>query len=183
MNVFFKLILLISSVLSLGIVNTGTCQTKESPIDNINCYTQTGPVTHRQTKLQVGLFREALDKLGAASPEQVINIWINAEKTRNRVFHYAVAGDELKAEIVQEMGEPEDSCWIYGTSSPWLDKYEIVYSKRINDLEYEAKIRYYWRTSSGPSEPSETILSIVRVKDIWCVKQVKQPNRGFSAHN
>jgi hypothetical protein len=131
------------------------------------------PITHQQTKAQVELFRQALDKLGATSPEEVISIWASAEEMRNGVFHYAVACDELKSKIVNEWGEPKDNFWIIGGSSPWLERYEIVYNKKLNDSEYEAKLKFFWISSIGPSESTETTLIIIRNKDKWCVKVFK----------
>lgn len=148
-------------VLTLVLINTDSYQAKVNE------------VTHEQTKAQVSLFREALDKFGANSPEQVISIWANGEKTRNGVFHYVVACNELKARFIQEWGQPEDSYWIHGTSSPWLDRYEVAYNNKLSDFEHEVKLIFYWTTSAGPTEPSETILSIIKNGDIWCVKEVK----------
>lgn len=134
---------------------------------------KTSSVTHQQTKGQVRLFKEVLDKFSATSPEQVIKIWVTAEETRNGVFHYAVASNELKDRIVKDWGEPEDTYWIYGGSSPWLDKYKIVYYKKLSDTEHEAKIKFFWGSSSGPSKPSETTLSIIKINDKWCVNEAK----------
>lgn len=44
--------------------------------------------------------------------------------------------------IVKEWGEPEDTFWIYSGSSPWHDKYEMVYNKKLSDSEYEVKIKF-----------------------------------------
>ncbi|GIM29119.1 hypothetical protein CPJCM30710_17850 [Clostridium polyendosporum] len=127
----------------------------------------------QQTKAQVEFFKQALDQLGATTPEQVVTLWVKAEETRNGVFHYAVACNELKKKIIEEWGNPQKSFWIIGTSSPWLDRYEIVSKKKLNDLSYEIKIKYFWTTSAGQSEPTENTLVIIKYKDIWCVKEVK----------
>lgn len=173
MKIIFKLILFVSVILALSITDADSFQVQACLSDSKTFYLQTNPITHEQTKAQVKLFREALDKLGATSPEQVISIWANAENTRNGVFHYTVACDELKNKIIKEWGEPEDSFWIYGGSSPWLDKYEILYNKKLNDSEYEAKIKFFWISAGGPSKPTETTLRIVKNKDRWCVKEAK----------
>jgi len=141
---------------------TDTCQVKAKD-----------PVNLEQTKVQIELFREALDNFGASSPEQVINIWIKGVKGRNGALHYAVACHELKQKFVEEWGEPKESLWVYGTSSPWLYKHEVVYSRKLSDVEYEVKLKYFWHTSTGLAEPTETVLRIVRTGDIWCVQDVK----------
>lgn len=130
-------------------------------------------ISHLQSKAQVEYFKQALDELGATSPEQVVEIWVKAEQTRNGVYHYAVACDELKSKIIKEWGEPKESFWNIGGSSPWLDKYEILYNKKLNDLTYEVKIKFYWVTSAGPTEITENTLTISKNKNIWCVKEVR----------
>jgi hypothetical protein len=126
----FRPVLLILVVLLLGCMFTDLCPAEAKK-----------PVTHEQTKAQVELFRDALDNFGASSPKQVINIWVKAVKTRNGALHYAAASREFKEKLIAEWGRPEESCWVTGTSSPWLDKYKIVYSKKLNDSEYEARLR------------------------------------------
>ena len=130
-------------------------------------------IAHQQTKAQVHFFQQALDELRATSPEQVIKIWVKAESTRNGVFHYAVACDKLKSEIIKKWGDPEGSFWIIGGSSPWLDKYEIISNKKLSDSLVEAKIKFYWTTSYLPTEPTETTLIIIKNGNTWCVKKVK----------
>lgn len=148
-------------------------KTNNIVINNKNRQTDIDSVKFQQTKAQVKFFREALDELGATSPEQVVKIWAKAEKTRNGVFHYAVACDKLKAKIIKEWGEPQENFWIIGVSSPWLDRYEIISNKKLDNLTYETKIKYFWISSSGPSKPTQDTLIIVKNGDIWCVKEVK----------
>ena len=155
-------LLIILAVLPFGFMIPDLCHAKAE-----------NPVTHEQTKAQVELFRDALDNFGASSPKQVINIWVKAVKTRNGALHYAAASREFKEKLIAEWGRPEESCWVTGNSSPWLDKYEIVYMKKLSDSEYEARLRYYWHTSAGPAEPTETVLRIIRQKDFWSVIDVK----------
>ena len=130
-------------------------------------------VSHQQSKAQVEFFSQALNELGATSPKQVVKLWVKAEQTRNGVFHYAVACDELKKKIIKEWGEPQENFWIIGVSSPWLDKYEILSNKKLNNSCYETTIKFFWITSAGPSDPTQNTLVIVKNKDIWCVKEVK----------
>lgn len=145
--------------------------------NDIQCYQNTkqdmDEVTHLQSKAQVEFFMQALDELGATSPEQVMKLWIKAEQTRNGVFQYAVACDELKNKIIKKWGLPQENFWIIGGSSPWLDYYEIISNKKLNDSTYKVKIKYYWITSAGPSASTENTLIIVKNKDNWCVKEVK----------
>ncbi|GFZ31962.1 hypothetical protein CSC2_24880 [Clostridium zeae] len=129
-------------------------------------------ITHEQTKAQVELFKQALDEFGATSPEQVISIWAKTEKTRNGVYHYSVACKELKAKILKDLGDPKDTYWIYGVSSPWLDRYEVISKNKISATEYIVKLKFFWSTSSGSFNTTENTLRIIHAKDTWCVKEV-----------
>jgi len=157
----------VSAILTIFALNTVNVEGAQNPEVN-------PPISHQQTKGQVELFQQALDKLAATSPEQVIDIWASGEKMRNGVFHYAVSCDELKSKFIKLWGEPKDGYWIIGGSSPWLQRYEIVYNKKLNNSTYEAKIRFYWITSAGPSGYTETTLHIVKNKDTWCVKDFRE---------
>jgi hypothetical protein len=164
---------LISIILVMNPINTKGLQIESYLFNNKKASPSTKSITHQQTKGQVHFFREALDEFGATSPEQVVNIWVKAEETRNGVYHYSVACDELKRKIIEKWGEPEDSFWIYGGADPSLDKYEIIYNKKLSDSAYEVKIKFFWGSAIGPSDPTETTLTILRSKDIWCVSEFK----------
>ncbi|GKU25774.1 hypothetical protein [Clostridium folliculivorans] len=129
-------------------------------------------ITPEQTKAQVELFKQALDEFGATSPEQVISIWAKSEKTRNGVYHYSVSCKDLKANIIKDLGVPKDNYWIYGVSSPWLDRYDVISKNKISDTEYIVKLKFFWSTSSGPFNTTENTLRIIQTGDIWCVKEV-----------
>lgn len=129
-------------------------------------------ITAEQTKAQVELFKQALDEFTATSLEQVISIWTKTEKTRNGVYHYSVACKELKAKIIEDLGDPKDTYWIYGVSSPWLDRYEVISKNKISDTEYIVKLKFFWLTSSGPFNTTENTLKIIQSGDSWCVKEV-----------
>ena len=177
MKSIYKFATVILTIIALNNINLGnfhqqTClSATHIPTDKVTC--DNTAITHQQTKAQVHFFQQALDELGANSPEQVIEIWVKAERTRNGVFHYAVACDKLKSEIIKNWGDPEESFWIIGGSSPWLDKYEIIYNKKLSDSLVEVKIKFYWTTSYSPAETTETTLIITKNGDIWCVKEVK----------
>ena len=173
MKGIFKSLIIFFTLILLSTKNTYGFKLEKYSSENETINPANNPITHQQTKGQVHLFQQALDEFGATSPEQVIEIWTKAESTRNGVFHYAVSCDELKSKIIKDWGKPEDNYWIYGGSSPWLDKYEVVYNRKLSDSLYEAKIKFFWSTSLGPSNTSETTLTIIKNKDIWCVKEAK----------
>lgn len=131
------------------------------------------PVSEQQLKAQIQFFQQALDKLGATSPEQAAKIWAEGPKTRNGVLQYSVACDMLKAKIIKKLGKPEDSFWNIGVSSPWVDKYEIGHFKKVNPSEYQTTIKYYWATSTGSAGTTQETLTITQKGYVWCVREVK----------
>lgn len=104
MKSIFRFIMTILTTLMLCNIYTSNLKTKACSFDNIDSDSKAlkennNPVTHIQSKAQVEFFKDALDKLGATSPDEVVKIWTEAERTRNGVFHYAVACSELKNKL------------------------------------------------------------------------------------
>lgn len=77
----------------------------------------------------------------------------------------------MKQEIINKWGKPEESFWNVGGSSPWLKKYEITNTKKLDNDSYEFTIKYYWTSSAGDSEPTQITLVVTKEKDKWCVKE------------
>ncbi len=126
-----------------------------------------------QKEAQITFFKQALDELGATSPEQVIDLWIKAYQTRNGVYQYAVATKELKEEISETWGEPEDSFYNIVGSSPWLDTYEIIEQSRVDETICKVTISYNWTDSSDPTYSTTEVLTLVKIEEIWSVSEVK----------
>jgi hypothetical protein len=134
---------------------------------------KTNEINTQQLKGQIYFFQQALDKLGASSPNQAAELWAQGPKTRNGVFQYSVSCDNLKVSIIKKLGKPEESFWNIGVSSPWVEKYEIGEMKKLNSSEYQATIRYYWTTSTGSAGNTQETLIIRKSGNVWCVKEVK----------
>lgn len=150
-----------------GITNKDSNFTVNS---NINKDTEINQVKFQQIKAQVYLFKQVLDEFGATSFSEAVELWAKSESKRNGVYQYAVACDELKQKIIEKWGKAEENFWIIGGSSPWTYKYEIVKNEKINEDTYIVKLKFYWTTSAGEQEPTYNILTIVKGKKYWCVK-------------
>lgn len=169
MNRFLRPFLLSMIVMSL----VAPCAANAESLLNPEYQSDIAPVSMQQLKAQVDFFRQALDELGAVSPLQVAKLWAKSEETRNGVYQYSVSCGQLKDKLIKKWGKPEESFWIIGGSSPWVDKYEITKNKKINENTYEITIKYYWATSAGNPEPTYDNLLIKKYKDYWCVQEVK----------
>ncbi|MDT8719653.1 hypothetical protein IAI10_23720 [Clostridium sp. 19966] len=89
------------------------------------------PLTLDQIKGQIYLYDQALKEFGAASPEQAVDIWAEGYKNRNGVMQYSVMCDKLKKQWLKDQGDPTNSFWIIGGSSPWLVDYTLLEKKKI----------------------------------------------------
>lgn len=128
-------------------------------------------INNQEQDANISLFKDALNEFGATSPILAAKLWAKGIKTRNGALQYAVMCSQLKVEFEKSL--PYAPSWVTGVSSPWVSKYEIVGSKRINDTSYEYKIKFYWATSSGESEPTVSTLTIAKEKGIWCICKIK----------
>jgi len=171
-SIIFITTILITSVTSYA-NNLDTVITTNAALKTLSSKVDIDKIKFQQLKAQVKFFQQALDEFGASTPEQVVKLWTKAHQTRNGVFQYAVACQELKDKIIKERGKPQEKFWIIGGSSPSLDKYKVVHKKKLNDSSYEIKIKYYWTSPAGKHLPTQEILIIEKHDNIWCVKAVK----------
>lgn len=130
-------------------------------------------LTLPQIKGQIYLYNQALNEFGAKSPEQAADIWARGFKYRNGVMQYSVLCDNLKKDWIRKMGEPTNSFWIIGVSSPWLGDYKIIKNKKVNNSSYQITVRLHW-TASSYSNYEEKALTILKAKNSnWCISEIK----------
>lgn len=140
-------------------------------------------VKFQQTRAQVYLFEQALKEFSVASPYQVVQLWVKADQTRNGVLKYAVSCDDLKKKFIEKRGRAEESFWIIGGSSPWLDRYEIAETRKIDDFTYLYRLKYYWTTSAGDAEPETFSLTIAKIGGKWCVQHISDIDNLYTFSN
>lgn len=121
------------------------------------------------TKSQITLFKEAMAKVGAATPEKAATLWADGVKNRNGVFQYAAASNALKKSIEKDLGKVEDHLWVTGGSSPWVEYYQMGKLTKVSATKYTVKVTYHWKTSAGPEKPTTQSLTIVKENDSWYV--------------
>jgi hypothetical protein len=129
-------------------------------------------LTLQQIKAQIYLFDKALNEFGATSPEQALDMWVNGFKNRNGVMQYSVLCDGLKKDWIKRMGDPTNSYWIIGGSSPWLGDYTVIKSKKLNS-SYKVTVKLHWVASGNYNDYEEKTLTIVKVNNKWCIKEIK----------
>lgn len=104
--------------------------------------------------------------------EDAVNMYAEAVKMRNGAIQYGLMSDELREEKYDEIKELGFDT---GTSSPWVDSYEI---ENIGDNLY--KIVFYLKTSV----PTDLITSTVNVKliqsgDYWRISSIEEMSENI----
>lgn len=117
------------------------------------------------------LLQKALDEFGALTPENAALLWGKGVKERSGALQYAVMSDELK-KVYKENLDKNYPAWVTGFSSPWVDKFEIIESKRVSKGEYEVIMQFSLATSAGSEGKHLAKLSIYNEGQFWVVNNV-----------
>lgn len=113
--------------------------------------------------------------LVSQSPEEVANTWAKGVMTRNGALQYAVLCDNLKSKYKSEF---EALNWYTGTSSPWVESYQINTIGQHNDGSWEFSIRFHYSDSTKASYSSVVNILVSSKK----VNGAPLPERGTDRH-
>jgi len=80
----------------------------------------------------------------ASTPEQAIETWARAVKTRNGALQYAMIHPDKRKSLLKEMQERN---WVTGVSSPWLERYKISKGTKQKDGSVLFSVQFDYRTS------------------------------------
>ncbi|MGL5316540.1 MAG: hypothetical protein ACRC92_25005 [Peptostreptococcaceae bacterium] len=127
----------------------------------------------QQLEEQNKLLLEALDNFGARSKDEAVQIYAEGVKTRSGPLQYSVMCKEQKEEFMKELKENKNYSWVTGFSSPWVREYKVIYDKKNPDNSYTVTLKFYWETSSGPFNESDTTLTLKEDNGIWCITDIQ----------
>ncbi|WML33707.1 hypothetical protein [Clostridium sp. OS1-26] len=144
---------------SLKAVNTYLNCKEDQPNNAIN--TLQGVVT---------LFKESINEFGAASPEDAVDIWAKGVKIRNGALQYAVLSKSLKAKMEDSLN---NTSWITGASSPWIESYKVTEYKKINYITYKAVINFHLMTAKLDAGYVSAELTIEKSGKHWVISKIK----------
>lgn len=122
-------------------------------------------------KSKVRLLEDAIEELGAVSPEKAIEVWSKGLSERSAAMQYCVMTDALKETYLNDLKNNNCDYWITGVSSPWVEDYEIINSTVLNDDSYEYDIKYNTMTSDG-GYYFNVKLTLVKDGDYWKISDV-----------
>jgi hypothetical protein len=117
------------------------------------------------------LLQKALDEFGALTPENAALLWGKGVRDRSGALQYAVMSDELK-KIYKENLDKNYPAWVTGFSSPWVEKFEVIESKRVSKGEYEVVMQFALATSAGSEGKHLAKLSIFNEGQFWVINHV-----------
>ncbi|MFT9849721.1 DL-endopeptidase inhibitor IseA family protein [Aneurinibacillus sp. REN35] len=107
--------------------------------------------------------------LAPAVPEKAADIWAKGLKLRNGALQYAVLSPQLKKSRLSEF---EKQNWITGVSSPWIEAYQIIKTKKVNATTFTYDIRFTLATSTGTAGSEDFRLTVQQYKKNWYVSQI-----------
>jgi len=90
---------------------------------------------------QIYMLQKAVE---ASTPEQAIETWARAVKTRNGALQYAMIDPDKRSLVLKAMQERN---WVTGLSSPWLERYKISKGTKQKNGSVLFNVQFDYRTS------------------------------------
>lgn len=118
------------------------------------------------------LSQETIDKFGAQSKEEAVNLYSEGVKNRNGVLQYSVMCKDLKNKFEDEMKINKNYAWVTGTSSPWVSEYKIYNYKHISKNRYSVIVKFIVNDSKGIIGENNIKLEVLKVNNIWCISNI-----------
>ncbi|MEQ8175010.1 MAG: hypothetical protein ABRQ26_08040 [Syntrophomonadaceae bacterium] len=111
------------------------------------------------------------DALAPKTADGVAYSWAQAVKTRNGAWQYALMNDILRRQYLKEF---EETNWVTGFSSPWVEKYKVSRQSVDEKGSVNFQINFDWYTSSGYAYSNTAILVATRydpgqVNERWLI--------------
>lgn len=93
------------------------------------------------------------------NPEEAANTWARGVMTRNGILQYLVLSNDLQK---KELPDFKAAGWVTGTSSPWVDRFDILKAQEQADATWEFVVQFHYMTSTGDAGTSTTTISVVK---------------------
>lgn len=120
---------------------------------------------------RVKLFEEFAQYCSPETSKSAAFLWAEGVKKRNGVFQYAALNKPLK-EKFKAAAENKGS-WVTGTSSPWVDSYEVK-EKKVNESTWEYNIVFKAATSQDEVYTWNATLLISEEEGKWRIIDIKK---------
>jgi len=100
--------------------------------------------------------------LSPVNPRDAVEKWAKGVMARNGALQYAVLSPELRE---ANLSLYEGLRWVTGTSSPWVESFEIVGEREIPGEAWEYEVVFDTATSTGPAGASVARVSVRRAEN------------------
>ena len=165
-----SLVLIILCILLLSLAATAAraknaAPESSVPVKNIE-NEETGPTGPEE--MRVTLLEKALQP---HDPLTTAKAWAEAIKTRNGAWQYALLSPELQEECYGRFMEMN---WITGTSSPWVDKYEVTERYRVDEELYRFAVEFTYTDSTKATFITKEYITVRKYEEAWLVAKVEK---------
>lgn len=120
-------------------------------------------------KLQIQRLEEAIKILTPQDQLGVVKTWAEGVKRRNGVLQYTVMSPELQKQMYDYF---VSLYWVTGTSSPWVESYEI---KEIYKSEktYRYEVEFTYTDSTGAKYIEKQYITVKDFDGNWLVSAIE----------
>ncbi len=114
---------------------------------------------------------EGLERaLAPKDAESAVSLWAEGVKTRNGALQYALMSSNLKEEKYSELSEGR---WSTGTSSPWVESYEITELPKINDETYRYEVEFVYTDSTQAIFKQKEYVTVKKYDENWFISSLE----------
>ncbi|MGG2065140.1 hypothetical protein [Bacillus sp. S14(2024)] len=112
-----------------------------------------------QLESQISSFMSGLQ---TKTPKQAIELWILGVKNRSGAVQFAMLSPSLQQQTQKKF---EQSSWVTGQSSPWVDNFRFVKVDKISNTKWKFTIAYDLITSFAKIEKGQKIITVEKNSD------------------
>lgn len=120
-------------------------------------------------KMQIEKLEEAVEILMPQDQLSVAKTWAEGVKRRNGVLQYSVMSPELqkqKYDYFVSLG------WVTGTSSPWVESYEIT-EKYKSEKTYRYEVEFTYTDSTGAKFTEKQFITVKDFDGTWLISDIE----------
>ncbi|NLP37236.1 MAG: protease complex subunit PrcB family protein [Firmicutes bacterium] len=126
---------------------------------------------------QIAKLEEAL---AAKDAQTAVKTWAEGVKTRNGALQYALLTPGLKAVMYDELSF--GGTWTTGTSSPWVEEYEIITTK-VAPQKREFQVIFTYTDSTKSRQKVTDTVTVVQEGENWFLDSINDKKDTLSEIN
>ena len=118
--------------------------------------------------MRISLLEQALSP---KSPDEAVVKWADGVKMRNGALQFAVMSEELREQKLEDFSSLR---WVTGTSSPWIEQYEITEQSQTSDGSWQYKVKFALKTSTGDAGLTVAEVLVKQHENVWLIDQISE---------